>query len=178
MKILPTVVDGVWIIEPQFNKDDRGLFGRVWDSEEFSANGLTMAFVQCNNSMSWHKGTLRGLHWQKEPFSETKLVRCIQGCIYDVVADVRPHSPTFGKYIGVEITSSNRQWLYVPSGCAHGYLTLEDRSEVLYAVTAPYVNHAEAGIRWNDPHFNIEWPVLDQIILSQKDQSWPDFKIQ
>lgn len=178
MKFFPTAVEGAWIIEPQFKRDDRGLFGRVWDSGEFAAHGLTMAFVQCNNSISWHKGTLRGLHWQKEPFGETKLVRCVQGSVYDVVADIRPNSPTFGKYAGAELTFNNRLWIYVPSGCAHGYLALEDNSEVLYAVTASYVDHAEGGIRWNDPQFNIEWPVMDQIFLSQKDQSWPDFIVR
>ena len=178
MKFIPMAVDGAWIIEPQFKSDDRGMFGRVWDSEEFSAHGLTMAFVQCNNSVSRQKGILRGLHWQKEPFGETKLIRCIKGSIYDVAADVRPYSPTFGKYAGVELTSNNRHWFYVPSGCAHGFLALEDDSEVLYAVTVPYAGHAEDGIRWNDPQFNIQWPAMDNIILSQKDQSWPDFKIQ
>jgi dTDP-4-dehydrorhamnose 3,5-epimerase len=116
------------------------------------------------------------LHWQGDPFAEIKVVRCIRGAVYDVVADVRRTSPTFGQYAGVELSAENRRWLYVPSGCAHGYLALEDESEVLYAVTAPYVAAAENGIRWNDPTFDIKWPGMDRIIVSEKDRSWPDFE--
>lgn len=167
---------GAWIIEPELNNDERGFFARVWDQEKFSAHGLSMDFTQCNNSASRLKGTLRGLHWQGDPFAEIKVIRCIRGAVYDVIADVRRASPTFGQYAGVELSAENRRWLYVPSGCAHGYLALKDESEVLYAVTAPYVAAAENGIRWNDPTFDIKWPSVGRIFVSEKDRSWPDFE--
>jgi dTDP-4-dehydrorhamnose 3,5-epimerase len=169
LKFLPTVIDGAWVIEPDFKRDERGLFARVWDLDAFAAHGLSMAFVQCNNSLSHVKGTLRGLHWQREPAAEIKVVRCIRGAIYDVSADVRTHSPTLGKYAGVELTAGNRLWMYVPSGCAHGFLTLEDDSEVIYASTAPYAAYAERGIRWNDPKFAIKWPQTEPVVISGKD---------
>jgi dTDP-4-dehydrorhamnose 3,5-epimerase len=175
MKFLKTSVSGAWIIEPEARVDERGFFARVWDADEFEKHGIASRFVQCNNSGSGQKGTLRGLHWQEEPFGEAKLVRCISGAIYDVIADVRAKSGTFGKWAGVDLTAENRRWLYVPEGCAHGYLTLENNSEVLYAVTAPYAPQAERGIRWNDKMFAIEWPHTGGMTLSKKDESWPDF---
>jgi dTDP-4-dehydrorhamnose 3,5-epimerase len=176
MKFSRTPVDGAWIIEPELRVDERGFFARVWDRDEFAAYGLSMQFAQCNNSASRLKGTLRGLHWQAEPFGEIKLVRCVRGAVFDAVADVRPHSATFGRWAGLELTEENRVWLYVPAGCAHGYLALEGNSEVLYATTAPYEPSAERGIRWNDPLFGIRWPDVGAIQVSQKDRSWPDFE--
>jgi len=177
MKFIQTCVAGAWIIEPEPRIDDRGFFARVWDHNEFAARGLSMAFVQCNNSGSRWKGTIRGLHWQESPFAEIKLVRCTRGAVFDVVADVRPDSPTFGRWAGVELSADNRLWLYVPQLCAHGYMSLEDGSEVIYAVTAPYHPSAERGIRYNDPYFAIRWPNVGEILVSEKDRSWPDFKV-
>jgi dTDP-4-dehydrorhamnose 3,5-epimerase len=116
------------------------------------------------------------MHWQAEPFPEFKLIRCIQGRIFDAIADIRPHSASFGKYAGTELSAEDRRWLYVPAGCAHGYLALDDNSEVLYAVTAEYNPSAERGIRWNDPFFAIQWPGFSEMILSDRDRAWPDFK--
>jgi dTDP-4-dehydrorhamnose 3,5-epimerase len=175
MLFLPTPVAGAWLIEPEPRIDDRGFFARVWDREAFAAHGLSTDFVQCNNSASRRRGTLRGLHWQAEPYGEAKLLRCVQGRIFDVVADTRTGSPTAGRWAGVELSAATRQWVYVPSGCAHGYLALEDAAEVLYAVTCPYVPGAECGLRWDDPAFAIAWPDVGEILVSDKDRSWPDF---
>jgi dTDP-4-dehydrorhamnose 3,5-epimerase len=172
---LETPVDGAWIVEPEPRADERGFFARVWDRELFAARGLSTDFVQCNNSASRHRGILRGLHWQAEPFGEAKLVRCVRGSVYDVVADTRLESVTAGCWAGVDLSAANRRWLYVPAGCAHGYLALEDDAEVLYAVTRPYTPAAERGIRWDDPAFGISWPQVGEVWLSQKDRSWPDF---
>lgn len=176
MKFVRTPVDGAWIIEPEPRVDERGFFARVWDQDEFAAHGLSMKFVQCNNSASRLRGTLRGLHWQAEPFGEVKVVRCVHGAVFDAVADVQPHSATFGLWTGLELSAENRVWLYVPAGCAHGYLALEENSEVLYATTTPYTASAERGIRWDDPQFGIKWPEVGEILISQKDRSWPDFE--
>jgi dTDP-4-dehydrorhamnose 3,5-epimerase len=175
MKFAPTPVHGAWIIEPEPRTDERGFFARVWDREKFKAHGLSMDFVQCNNSTCRKRGMIRGLHWQAAPFGESKLLRCIRGTLFDAIADTRPESPTFGAWTGVELSADNRMWIYVPSGCAHGYLALEDGSEVLYAVTVPYSPSAERGIRWNDPFFKIEWPLTGEVMTSEKDRSWPDF---
>jgi dTDP-4-dehydrorhamnose 3,5-epimerase len=176
LKFLPTVIEGAWIIEPELKTDERGFFARVWDEQEFAAHSLSMAFVQCNSSACRRRGTLRGMHWQAGPFLESKLIRCTQGRIFDVVADTRPFSASFGKYTGAELSADNHRWLYVPAGCAHGYLALKDDSEVLYAVTAAYTPSAERGIRWDDPFFAIRWPNIPEIIISDKDRSWPNFK--
>lgn len=178
MKFLPTAVEGTWIIEPEPRTDERGFFARVWDRDEFGAHGLATDFVQCNNSASWRRGTLRGLHWQAHPFGEAKLVRCIRGAVFDAVADTRGDSPTSGCWAGVELSAENRRWLYVPAGCAHGYLALEAQSEVVYAVTMPYTPSAERGIRWNDPFFGIQWPSVGEVLVSEKDRAWPDFEAE
>ena len=175
MLFLPTPVDGAWIVEPEPRSDERGFFARVWDREAFAAHGLSTDFVQCNNSASRRRGTLRGLHWQAEPHGECKLVRCVQGAVYDVVADTRTGSATAGQWAGVELSAWNRRWVYVPAGCAHGYLALEDEAEVLYAVTSPYTPASERGLRWDDPLFRIAWPEVGEVLVSEKDRSWPDF---
>jgi dTDP-4-dehydrorhamnose 3,5-epimerase len=119
---------------------------------------------------------LRGLHYQAPPHAEVKLIRCVQGRVFDVLVDLRPDSPTYTRWFGVELTPVNRRMLYVPEGCAHGYLTLEDRSEVVYPVSQPYHPEAERGIRWNDPQFAIAWPAIESLTLSPKDREWPDYQ--
>ena len=125
---------------------------------------------------SRNKGTLRGLHYQVCPYEETKIFRCIKGAVFDVVLDVRPGSKTFGEWCGAELSAANRAMLYVPGGCAHGYMTLEDDTEVYYLVNELYHPDSERGIRWNDPQFNIQWPAIENLTLSEKDQVWPDFR--
>ncbi len=174
MHFIETPIAGAWLVELEPRGDERGHFARVWCEEEFRSRGLSGRFVQCNTSRSRHRATLRGLHWQAEPHGEVKLVRCIRGAVYDVIADVRPDSPTRGRWFGAELTADGLMLLYVPAGCAHGYETLVDDSEVMYPVSTPYVASAERGVRWNDPAFDIRWPLVPQH-LSAKDTAWPDF---
>lgn len=176
MKFTDTAIAGAFVVEPEPRADARGTFARLWDQEEFRARGLSTAFVQCNDSVSHRRGTLRGLHYQAAPHGEVKLVRCVRGAVFDVAVDVRAGSPTFGRWFGVELSGENRRMLYVPEGCAHGYLTLADACEVIYPVTATYHPECERGVRWNDPRFAIAWPDVGPLSLSDKDRSWPDWK--
>jgi dTDP-4-dehydrorhamnose 3,5-epimerase len=175
MKFVATPVDGAYLVEPTPRVDDRGFFGRVWCTDEFAAQGLNASFVQCNDSLSRRRGTLRGLHYQVAPFSEVKLIRCVHGAIFDVLVDLRPQSPTYLRWYGAQLTGENRTMMYVPEGCAHGYLTLEDDTEVIYPVTCAYRPDAERGVRWNDPAFGIVWPEVGPLTLSPKDEGWPDY---
>jgi dTDP-4-dehydrorhamnose 3,5-epimerase len=166
---------GAYVIDLERLKDHRGFFARSWCSREFASRGLNTALVQCNVAFSERRGTLRGVHYQREPFAEVKLVRCTKGKIADVIIDLRPQSPTYLRWIAVELSEENRRQLYVPEGFAHGYQTLTDDSEVFYQVTQFYAPDAEIGIRYDDPLFGIEWPVSDDIVISEKDRSWPDY---
>lgn len=177
MEFLPTDVAGAWRIRPKAISDDRGFFLRAWCSDEMRDAGIDVDFIQSNLAGSAHRGTLRGLHYQHPPNEEAKLVRCIRGAIFDVVADIRPDSETYGSWYGVELTRDNKEMLYIPPGCAHGYLTLKKNTEVYYLVSARYAPESESGIRWNDPAFSIDWPISENLILSAKDQAWPDFKL-
>lgn len=175
MKFTETYLKGAFVIEVDKIEDSRGFFGRLWCENEFKTHNLKTNLVQSNVSFSKQKGTLRGMHFQRNPFQETKLVRCTRGKIYDVIIDLRPNSPTFKKWFGVELTANNYKMLYVPENFAHGFVTLEDNSEVYYIVTEFYNNKAEGGIRWNDPSFNIQWPQIVNII-TDKDNNHPNFK--
>ena len=175
MRFIETRVTGAFIVEPEPRGDERGYFERLWCTKEFTERGLNAAFVQCNGSFSAARGTLRGLHYQTAPYAEVKLVRCIRGAVFDVLVDLRRESPTYLAWLGVELTADRRNMIYVPEGCAHGYMTLEDRSEVMYPVSQFYRPEAERGIRWNDPRFGIEWPDGGPQTVSDKDQRWPDF---
>lgn len=172
-----TSIDGAWLVQPEARQDERGFFERVWCRDEFAAHGLNAAFVQCNRSGSRTAGTLRGLHWQAEPHGEVKLVSCVAGRVFDVIVDVRPHSPSYMRWFGVVLAPDTRSMVYVPEGCAHGYLTLEPGSVVMYPVTAMYHPQSERGLRWNDPALSIEWPSAP-VVLSPKDQSWPDLHVE
>ncbi len=169
-----TPLGGAYVIELERRDDSRGFFARVFCKEEFADRGLANQFVQVNNSLAEHKGTLRGLHYQLAPKSEVKLVRCIRGALYDVILDLRSDSPTFGRYFGIELTAENRKMMYVPKGFAHGLLTLEDKTEALYFVDEFYAPEQERGIRWSDPAFAIQWP-LEPTVISEKDRNHPDF---
>jgi len=176
MRFTETTVHGAYLIDAEPRTDERGFFARLWCRDEFAARGLSAEFVQCNDSFSARRGTLRGLHYQAAPHAEVKLVRCVRGRVFDVLVDLRRDSPTYTQWFGTELTAENRRMLYVPEGCAHGYLTLEDDSEVVYPVSQPYTPDAERGVRWNDPRFAIAWPPVDTLTLSPKDQQWPDYQ--
>ena len=175
MKFRETTIAGAWLVQPEPRVDSRGHFARLWCREEFARHNLRADFVQCNNSFSIETATLRGLHWQSAPHGEVKLVSCTRGRVFDAIVDVRPESPTFLKWFGVELSSDNRTMVYVPEGCAHGYLTLADNSEVVYPVTAAYDAAAERGLRWDDPAIGIAWPV-QPLVISDKDRAWPNWK--
>lgn len=174
MKFEETPLPGAYVIELERFGDDRGFFARAFCRDEFKSQGLTTGVVQINDSLSAQKGTLRGMHYQIAPHQETKVVRCIRGALYDVILDMRKSSPTFGQHFGVELSADNRRMLYVPRGFAHSFITLQEDTESLYFVDSPYAPDAERGVRWNDPKFNVQWP-LQPTTVSDKDASWPDF---
>jgi dTDP-4-dehydrorhamnose 3,5-epimerase len=173
MQLIDTPITGAWLVAPDAHADERGFFARLWSRDEFAARGLRGDFIHCNNSFSKRKGTLRGLHYQLPPHGEAKLVRCIRGRIFDVLIDTRAGSPTRHKWFGTELNWENRSLMYVPEGCAHGYLALEDGCEVIYLSTAPHVAEAERGVRWDDPGIAISWPI-EPTVLSPKDRQWAD----
>ena len=170
-----TKLKGAFVIELDRQEDERGFFARAWCRKEFEAHDLNRNLVQANVSYNHKRGTLRGMHYQVAPYEETKLVRCFRGAIYDVIVDLRPDSPTYLQWFGVELTAENRRMLYVPEGFAHGFQTLEDDTEVFYQVSQFYTPAAERGARWDDPTFAIEWPAAKRRVISVKDQNWPLF---
>ena len=168
-----TKLKGAFIIELERLEDERGFFARTWCQLEFEAHGLNPRLVQCNVSFNKEKGTLRGMHYQIAPHAEAKLVRCTMGAIYDVILDLRPDSPTFKEWLGVELTAENRRILYVPEGFAHGFQTLEDNTEVFYQMSEFYHPECARGVRWDDPALAVEWPI-ENAITSAKDRSHRD----
>jgi dTDP-4-dehydrorhamnose 3,5-epimerase len=170
-----TRVDGAFVIGLETREDIRGFFARAWCRNEFRSHNLAASFVQCNLSFNHRQGTLRGMHYQTAPYEEAKLVRCIAGGIYNVVLDLRPDSATYKDWVAVELTAANRRMLYIPEGCAAGYQTLADNSEVFYQLSQFYAPEAERGARWNDPAFAIEWPERQPRVISEKDAAWPDY---
>ena len=162
------------IIDPEPVEDERGSFARTFCAEEFAARGLETRFVQQSVSHNRRRGTLRGMHYQAAPHSETKLIRCTAGAVYDVLVDLRGESPTFKRWIAVELTARSRRALYVPPGLAHGFLTLEDETEIHYQITPAYRPEASRGVRWDDPSFGIDWP-LEPTVISAKDHAYPDY---
>jgi len=169
-----TSIADVWLIEPERRTDDRGFFARTWDSSEFSARGLETRIAQCSISFNRHRGTLRGVHYQATPYEETKLVRCTAGAIFDVAVDLRPKSPTFKHWVGHELTADDRYALYVPKGCAHGFLALADDTEVAYQISEFHTPESARGVRWDDPAFGISWPA-EVLLVNERDRSYPDF---
>ncbi|MGI9284738.1 MAG: dTDP-4-dehydrorhamnose 3,5-epimerase [Pseudomonadales bacterium] len=174
MKFTKTPLAGAFVIELELIEDERGFFARGWCSREFEQLGLASNIVQANVSFNHKAGTLRGMHYQVAPYEETKLVRCTTGAFYDVILDLRASSATFGQWFGVELSAENRKMLYVPAGFGHGYQTLQDGTEACYQVSEFYAPGAEQGIRYNDPRFAIEWPLVVKVI-SEKDANWPDY---
>ena len=155
--------------------DARGWFARTYCEREFAEHGLDGKFVQCNLSHNASRGTLRGMHFQRDPRPEIKLVRCIRGAVYDVVIDLRRDSPTYLRWAGAELSADNALAMYVPAGFAHGFQTLEDNTDVWYQMGEFYAPELAAGVRWDDPAFGIQWPLSDPI-LSERDRAYPDFK--
>ena len=170
-----TKIPGAYLLELQKHEDERGFFARGWCKKEFEAHGLPNSIAQMNISYNRRKHTLRGFHYQSAPHQEDKLMRCVRGAIHDVLLDLRPDSSTYKEHISVVLTPANGCALLVPKGCANAFLTLEDETEVTYLVSEFYAPHAERGVRWNDPTFNIEWPIAEPAVISEKDLSWPDF---
>ena len=167
-------VAGVWLVTPELREDSRGFFARTWCEREARALGLNERWVQSSLSYTMKKATLRGLHFQRAPHEEVKLVRCTAGAILDVIVDLRPDSPTFKKHFAIELNAVNRLAVYIPQGCAHGYQTLLDGAEVLYQMSEFYAPEASAGVRWDDPAFGISWPDPTPI-MSDRDRNYPDF---
>jgi dTDP-4-dehydrorhamnose 3,5-epimerase len=165
-------IPGAWIIDMMPHCDERGRFMRAWCSREFAEHGIEFIPVQVNMGFSVHKGTIRGMHYQKEPALEAKLMRCTRGSIYDVLVDLRPGSPSFGKWFGAELSAESGRMLFVPENCAHGYQTLEDNTEILYMTSGYYAPRLASGVRFDDPAFNIHWPLIPSAI-SDQDRNWP-----
>ena len=170
-----TALSGAFVIDPEGQEDARGLFARTWCRRELQTRGLETRMAQCGTSFNKRKGTLRGLHYQVPPAAETKIVRCTRGSLYDVMVDLRPGSPTFLGHVGIVLTADNRRMLYVPSGFAHGFQTLEDDTEVFYQISEFWAPEHARGVRWDDPLFAIAWP-NDQRTMIERDLRYPDFQ--
>jgi dTDP-4-dehydrorhamnose 3,5-epimerase len=170
-----TELPGAYLVDLEPREDERGFFARAWCRDELEERGLSTEIAQCNLAYNHRAGTLRGMHFQSHPHAEVKLVRCTRGAVYDVIIDLRRESPTFMRWIGVDLTEENGRMLYVPETFAHGYQTLVDGSETFYQISQAYVPEAQGGVRWDDPAFGIEWPPVDRRIISSKDLAWPDF---
>jgi dTDP-4-dehydrorhamnose 3,5-epimerase len=172
LKFVETKLPGVYVLELERLEDERGFFARTWCAEELAAHGLDPRVAQCDVSFNGKKGTLRGIHYQAAPHEETKLVRCTMGAVYDVAVDLRDTSPAFRRWVGVELSAANRKALYLPAGCAHGFVTLTDDAELLYLMGSAYVGGAARGVRWNDARLGIDWP-LQPTVISERDAGWP-----
>ncbi len=175
MRFTVTKVKGACTIELEQHQDHRGFFARSWCRNEFAAHGLNPLIAQINVGYTAKKAGVRGLHYQGAPNQEAKTVRCTRGAIFDVAVDLRPDSPTFKQWVGVELTADNRRMLYVPEGCAHGYQSLVDDTEIEYLATALYAPEAARGVRFDDPAFGVSWP-LPVGVISDADRAWPDFQ--
>jgi len=163
-----TKLEGVYIIDLEKVEDERGFFARTFCQRDFEAHGLNPRLVQCSISLNKKRGTLRGMHYQAPPYQEAKLVRCTRGALYDVAVDLRVDSPTFKHWVGVELTAENHRMLYIPEGCAHGFQTLEDNTEVAYQMSEFYHPESARGVRWDDPAFGIQWPIKE-VTISARD---------
>jgi dTDP-4-dehydrorhamnose 3,5-epimerase len=172
MRFTETGLVGARVIDPDPHEDDRGRFLRAWCAREFADHGVDFLPVQANMGLSVRKGTVRGMHFQEAPALEAKLVRCTRGAIFDVVLDLRPESQSYGKWYGVELSAANARMLYVPEGCAHGYQTLEEFTEMHYMTSGVYTPGAARGVRFDDPAFGIEWPLAASVV-SEQDRNWP-----
>ena len=175
MNFVPTSLGGAFIVDPEPQSDNRGFFARTWCQREFEKHGLNARMVQCNISYNAKRGTWRGMHYQEAPHEEAKLVRCTMGSICDVIVDLRPDSPTFKEHLQVTLSAKNRKMLYIPERFAHGFLTLEDDTEVFYQMSEFYALQSARGFRWNDPSFGIRLP-LEVAVIAERDRDYPDFR--
>jgi len=171
MKFKETKLKGLYIIEPEIHFDDRGYFARIFCKQELSKTGIDFNIVQANRSLNKKQGTIRGMHFQKPPKVEDKIIQCIKGKIYDVAIDLRQDSPTYGEWVAEKLSEENKKMFLIPKGFAHGFQTLTDNCEILYFMSEFYSPQYESGVRWDDPFFNIKWPIKDPI-LSEKDKNW------
>jgi dTDP-4-dehydrorhamnose 3,5-epimerase len=172
-----TRIKDIYLLEPKRFEDERGFFAPSFSAQEFAERGLASVFVETNISYSRTRGTLRGMHYQAAPFGQAKLVRCTRGAVFDVAVDLRPHSPTYREWVGVELSAEDRSMLYLPGDCAHGFQTLTDDTEVFYMVSQVYEPASGRGFRWDDPAFKIEWPEVEERIVLQRDREYPDFSL-
>jgi dTDP-4-dehydrorhamnose 3,5-epimerase len=172
MRFMETGIEGAKVIDPSPHEDDRGRFLRAWCTREFAEHAITFLPVQANLGFSKKRGTVRGMHLQETPAIEAKLVRCTRGAIFDVVLDLRPASPSYGKWYGVKLSAENSRMLYVPESCAHGYQTLEDCTEMYYMTSGFYTPSAVRGVRFDDPTVGIQWPLIATVV-SEQDRHWP-----
>jgi dTDP-4-dehydrorhamnose 3,5-epimerase len=170
-----TPLPGAYVIEPERIEDPRGFFARAWAVSDLAERGLETAIAQCSLSWNEHLGTLRGMHFQRPPHEEVKVVRCTRGALYDVIIDLRPDSATYCRWAAIELDEESRRMLYVPRGFAHGFQTLVDGTEAFYMVSEPYAPDSADGVRWDDPAFGVEWPLEAPSVISDRDRSWPDF---
>lgn len=168
----PTRIAGVRVIDIEKRQDERGYFGRTWCERELAAQGLSTRIAQVNAAVSLKAGTLRGMHYQRAPFAEVKIMRCQRGAVFDVIVDLRRDSATYSQWVGVELTAENGRMLYAPEGCAHGYVTLREDTELSYSTSQFYAPDAAHGVRFDDPAFGIQWPVAASVISAQ-DRNWP-----
>ena len=176
MKFVATKLRDAWVLELDRHEDERGFFARAWCRDEFADHGLVPELSQSSISRNSRAGTLRGMHFQTAPNEEAKLVRCTAGAIFDVIVDLRPDSPTYTEWVGVELEAERGDALYVPKGFAHGFQTLVDETDVLYMISNPYVPEAASGVRWDDPAFAIQWPPAAIRTISERDRAWPDYR--
>lgn len=170
-----TDLPGAYVVNAELHRDERGFFARTWCRREFEEHGLNPRLVQCNMSFNGKRGTLRGMHYQKAPYEEAKLVRCTMGAICDIIVDLRPDSPAYRRHFAVTLSAENRKMLYIPEKFAHGFITLADNTEVFYQMSEFYSQESARGFRWNDPFFDIRLP-LDVAVISERDRSYPDFR--
>jgi dTDP-4-dehydrorhamnose 3,5-epimerase len=173
MRFRELAIPGAYLILPDRLEDDRGYFARTWCRKEAEAHGVDVEWVQTNVSFNRRRGTLRGLHFQVPPYQEIKLVRCVRGAIFDVIVDLRRDRPTFGRAVARELAGEAHEAVFVPGGCAHGFQTLADDTEVFYQMSQYYRPEAARGIRWNDPELGIDWPPCPHRIMSQRDENLP-----
>ena len=178
MIFTPTELADAAIVDVERHEDERGFLARTYDEREFAEHGLPMPIVQSSTIYTPRRDTLRGLHFQQAPDAEAKLVRCTQGSIFVVMVDLRPESPSWRGWLGLELTASNHRLAYVPKGFAQGYQTLEDETEVLYHMSHHYVPEAARGVRWDDPAFGIKWPAAEGRHISDRDREWPDYSAE
>ncbi len=174
MRFTPTPVAGAWIVETDPVHDDRGFFARVYCRDTFLAHGIDLPVPQINTAFNARRGTLRGMHYQAPPHAEGKLIRCIAGAVFDVILDIRRDSASCGQWFGVDLSAEGGNALYVPPGCAHGYVSLTERSELFYLMSTAQASTSARGIRWNDARFAVAWPI-EPVVMSERDRGWPDW---